>query len=96
MEKINIKNIMESCANAAKLKAFNWISPPEHLKEQVEHEQRMYENRLGLCSNCPIFDNGICNSSRSIVIGDRTFYGCGCLISCKAALEENRCPASKW
>jgi len=96
MEKIDIGNIMDSCINAAKFKVFNWVRPPESIREQVQKEQLMYKTRLGICSNCPIFDGATCNSSRSITVEGEAKFGCGCLMKCKAALEDNHCPVGKW
>lgn len=96
MEKIDIGNIMDSCANAAKLAVFNWISPPDYMKEEVTRQQEMYKNRLSICNSCVLFDGATCSSIRSMTVGDKVISGCGCLMKCKAALEDNQCPAGKW
>jgi hypothetical protein len=96
MEKIDIDLIMRSCTQSIKLKAFDWIKPPKNIREQIQKEKQMYYNRIEICKVCPIFNNGICDSSKSTSIGNISYNGCGCIITCKAALEENRCPANKW
>lgn len=96
MEKIDIPNILDSCANAVKFKVFDWIKPPESMREEVEKQKAMYNSRLAICNDCILFDGITCSSIRSTTVGDKVISGCGCLMKCKAALESNACPLGKW
>ena len=61
--------------------------------------------RLIICSMCPIFSNGKCNSklwlnpdTDEVSTYARSGYvrGCGCIINVKAKNPNNHCIAGKW
>ena len=63
------------------------------------------EERLEICSKCPIYNNGRCNSNLWLNpnTNEVSTYakigfvrGCNCLISIKAKNMINHCVAGKW
>lgn len=63
------------------------------------------EERLAICNNCPIFNQGRCNSKLWINpnTDDVSPYpkngyirGCNCIIAVKARNPNNHCIAGKW
>lgn len=56
-----------------------------NLDEDVRVNQKLYEERLGICRECPNMQNGICRL-------------CGCFVELRAALKVRKCPdiAGRW
>lgn len=63
------------------------------------------EERMEICSKCPIYTRGRCNSNlwlnpdtNDVSTYARPGYvrGCNCLISIKAKNSSNHCVAGKW
>lgn len=61
--------------------------------------KKTYEERLSICSQCPIFINDRCGDTNTTELkkSDGTsYYGCGCVMICKASQLGNFCGAGKW
>jgi hypothetical protein len=87
-----IENILSSCADSVNI-YFDFIHTNSKEKEK---RRKMYEERYSICQGCTIYDGGICSRNKSRVIEGVEYRGCGCMIICKAAKKENKCPANLW
>lgn len=56
-----------------------------NLDEDIRVDQKLYEQRLGICQDCEKLMNGMCRL-------------CGCFVELRAALKARHCPdlVKKW
>lgn len=80
-----------------------------HMKEITNNNEDLYEKRIAICRECPLFKLSVvgplCNSllylNTDLDIafpndGPNRVRGCGCRLDAKTRLEDNVCPANKW
>lgn len=80
-----------------------------HLKEMTNDNQELFEERMKICKECPLFKltktGPVCNSQLYLNTTNGLVYstegpnrtrGCGCRLNAKARLNESICPANKW
>lgn len=99
MNKKQIKNIVEGCANLLVLKLFNVVPKKVEL---------VYLSRKETCDNCNLMKNNTCSSDiKGTVVRDFKYYdeqrkkgseyfGCGCDLGCKTLVPTENCPLGKW
>lgn len=82
------------------------------MKEEMglmpEDVEVLVEERLEICGNCPIRDEGWCSDERTGRAVDDFMYkgkerikgvyysGCGCWLGIKTRSKKSRCPLGKW
>lgn len=88
------------------MNAFNIING--HIKEVLNLEEDLSNNRLKICYRCPLYSNklgGICNNRLwlNVNTGDVSTIkkpgyvnGCGCRLRAKTRLFNAKCPVNKW
>jgi len=79
-----------------------------HYKEITDQENELYNKRIAICKNCPLFTDkfgGICDSKKYynsttnelIDIPKSGFIGgCGCRLQAKTRLKNAKCVLNKW
>ena len=59
----------------------------------LDKEKELAESRAKICSNCEIYSNGFCSSSKCI---EGKGCGCGCPIKAKIRSVKTTCPIGEW
>lgn len=79
-----------------------------HVKEVLNLNQDLSNNRLKICYSCPLYTNnlgGMCNNKLwlNVNTGDVSMEnkpgykrGCGCRLLAKTRLPNAVCPVGKW
>lgn len=80
-----------------------------HLKELLNQEVLLHEQRMKICKACPLYDIGsfgpICNPALYLnpttnefnhIGGSGFTKGCGCRLNAKTRDEDAHCPNEKW
>ena len=79
-----------------------------HYKEITNQENELYEKRIIICKQCPLYSDklgGICDSkkcwdnSKNILQsfpGNNITCGCGCRLQAKTRLKNAKCVLNKW
>ncbi len=71
-----------------------------HLNELLDKQRDLYNDRIEICKSCPLFTNSkvgaICDSNKKVKINGQTFKGCGCRLSAKTRLKNEKCILKKW
>ena len=59
---------------------------------------KVIKYRLSFCKSCPLYEGGVCDTTKQIrhVTTGLITSGCGCSVNCKTALKSSECPAGKW
>lgn len=86
MRKINVKQIFQGWTN----EIADWF---DLLDEDIKEEAT---RRISICMTCPLRTNGVCDSSKSIVIDNVEYFGCGCNLAAKSKCPDCECPANFW
>ena len=67
-----------------------------HLNEIFKSQQDLYEERIKICKECPLFTESkigyICDINKI----HNNIRGCGCRLSAKARLKNSECVLKKW
>lgn len=79
-----------------------------HFKEITNKENELYESRIKICKECPIYSEGsfgpYCDSKKCVdkdthdfaYAGSNSICGCGCRLKAKLRLEKAHCVLEKW
>lgn len=71
-----------------------------HINEVFGNQQGLYEKRIKICKECPLFSESkigyICDSKKKIIKDGKTIKGCGCRLSAKTRLKNEKCILKKW
>lgn len=79
-----------------------------HYKEITDKENELFEQRIKICKNCPLYSDklgGICDSKKCWDIikntpesfpGKNIICGCGCRLPAKLRLKNAKCVLNKW
>lgn len=54
-----------------------------NLDEDIKVSGPVYQERLSVCKECELLENGMCKA-------------CGCFVELRAAIGKNACPYEKW
>jgi len=63
-----------------------------------EKKKKLAKDRMTICVQCVLFNNGYCNPEGKIenIKTKEIVEGCGCNLSAKVFCKECSCPANKW
>lgn len=79
-----------------------------HYKEITNQENELFESRIKICKECPLYSNrlgGVCDSKKCWNIvkntledfpGKNITCGCGCRLQAKLRLKNAKCVLNKW
>ena len=78
-----------------------------HFKEITKQENELYESRIKICRECPLFSHNtledVCDAKKcwdgNKVVkysGPDIICGCGCRLDAKARVRGAKCVLNKW
>ena len=78
-----------------------------HFKEITKQENELYESRIKICRECPLFSHNalgdVCDAKKcwdgNKVVkypGPDVVCGCGCRLDAKARVRGAKCVLNKW
>ena len=78
-----------------------------HFKEITKQENELYESRIKICRECPLFSHStlgdVCDAKKcwdgNKVVkypGPDIICGCGCRLDAKARVRGAKCVLNKW
>ena len=78
-----------------------------HFKEITKQENELYESRIKICRECPLFSHStlgdVCDAKKcwdgNKVVkypGPDVVCGCGCRLDAKARVRGAKCVLNKW
>lgn len=79
-----------------------------HIKEITKQENDLYNERIKICKQCPLYSErlgGVCDAKKCLdetknqmvsYPGKNITCGCGCRLQAKARLISAKCVLNKW
>ena len=80
-----------------------------HFKEITKQENELYESRIKICRECPLFSHStlgdVCDAKKCWDVaenkvvkypGPDIICGCGCRLDAKARVRGAKCVLNKW